>query len=180
VDIVTIVVVTWVLSLVTTMAIVYFVGPSVTNVKLAPYSIPFVITGGKLVQQMSGGVWVGINDMETNITLERPSQLIITFSTEAMADPGHGLAVRVQLAGPGTYAFPDEIHMVPTAIVVPYPYQGVQLGYSSYSYTFFPDYSVAGTISIKVEGSVTFVEGMGGGGNAYLTHRTLTVIALPT
>jgi hypothetical protein len=124
--------------------------------------------------------------MDPTLSLERTSQLIIVFSSEAMADPGNTIALRVTVEqiGVASYlAYPGEVHLVPTALAREgaYPYEGVQLGYSSHSYTFFTDFPVEpGTYKIRVDGSVTIVEGMATGGNAYLTHRTLTVIALPT
>ena len=167
--------------MVTTLLLVNFVAPAVTNEKLAPYSIPFVTQGALVPQRIDlGKGWVDINGTQVNMVLKHSSQLIITFSTEAMADPGNGLDVRIELYA-GDFAFPDQINMVPTAIIGTYPYQGVQLGYGSYSYTFFWNSSLGpGAVSMKAEGEVTFVEGLGTGGSVYLTHRTLTVIALPT
>lgn len=176
-----IVAITWILSLVTTLIIVYYAPANLGNgtlssQKLAPYSIPFVTAGGNWPQQIESVTsWVDINDMAPALTLDRPSRLVLIFSAEAIADPGRNIKLRV-LVGESP-AWPYEITLNVGDNTNPYDYPShvfVQMSYASYSFTFFTESSVGpGTFSIRVQGKVT-------GGNGYITHRNLAVIALPT
>lgn len=163
---------------------------SVTNNNLAPYAIPFTSAVGLNPDSTDSKIsWIDINNMSPTITLQRTSQLLIFFNAEAKID-GYGQITVRALVGTES-ASPYEVQLNPlldyngfhdhtgATMSSVFHTHGIYgegshthaFGYMPYSYMFSKS-AGPGTYTVKIQWKVT-------GGVGYVTHRTLTVIALP-
>jgi len=142
---------------------------SVTNLKLAPYAIPFNSTYSSVQQQTTDTVFEDMPSMSVTITLNRTSHLIIMFSAEAKVD-GDGKYMQILAKVNELMALPGGICLTPIVYDKISDYD--LLDYMAYTYNFFQPSVEAGTYIIKIQWKVT-------AGTGYIDERTLTVIALP-
>ncbi len=170
-----IIVISWALSLLTTLAIVYnppFVrigDESVTDVKLASQAIPFASTHATDFKTTTETAqYVDMSGMSVNLSLNRKSHLLILFNVEAYASENEWIAIRA-LVGQDA-AYPGEIYLTPN--IYGSANESYLVDWAAYGYNFYQPSVGVGTYTIKIQWIIS--EGRG-----YVTDRTLTVIALP-
>ena len=149
---------------------------SVTNLKLAPYAIPFNVTYDNSQQYTTETA--GFVDMpytSVTLTLNRTSQLLIMFSPDAGINYTSGgdekVAILCQATVNGTAATPNSIQLTPL--------NGITNGHShrvaegAFAYDFYFGPASVGTYTIKIRWYLSAA------GRGDVWSRTLTVIALP-
>ena len=168
-----VIVVTWIISLVTTLAIVYFwqsISPplagekiadnAITNLKLAAYAIPVFSTFESYSDYIEAPTtWTDITGASINLVLNRTSHLVILFSASARdTDPVASVELRA-LVGT-TLAKPESISL------------GTDTDFRVYSCYFYLQNVNPGTYTVRIQWYI-------GSGTANIAHKTLTVLALP-
>jgi hypothetical protein len=143
---------------------------SVTNLRLAPYAIPFV-SAYSLVASATSEMysWVDMPNMSVSITLNRTSHVLVMWSAEANQDDWRNTIYVRALVGE-SIANPGAVILTP--IVHDVAGHTHSLDYSVYSYIFYRPSVTAGNYTIKMQWQVS-------GGVGRVWYRTLTVIALP-
>ncbi|MEM3627972.1 MAG: hypothetical protein QXJ11_06790 [Candidatus Bathyarchaeia archaeon] len=171
---ISIVAVTWILSLLTTLAIVHLITPApigtnqiadsaITYLKLASLGIPHNATTSTEEVSTTSTNFVDIPDMSVDLTLSRKSMLIIMFSMEAQNTGGNYLYARAMINAT-TQARPASSAIVITNSSVT----------ASHSFTFYMDNVSPGKYTIKIQWRVfSFLAA------AYAQDRSLIVFALP-
>lgn len=170
-----IIVVTWILSLLSVLVVVYFTpfvpigDATVTDVKLAPQAIPFASTFTTDFNTTAETTqFVDMSGMSANLSLNRKSHLLIVFNVEAYASENEWITIRA-LVGEDI-AYPGEIYLTPNI------YGSVNESYlvdwAAYGFNFYQPSVNAGTHTVKIQWMTS--DGLG-----YVADRSLTVIALP-
>ena len=143
---------------------------SVTDLKLAPYAIPFNSTFSTSYTGTTETMnWVDMSAMSVIITLNRTSHLLIMFSSEA-ENTAEGNSILLRALVGGVVALPGAITLTP--VVWDYAFTYDIQDNMAYTYNFYKPSVSAGTYTIKIQWMVT-------GGTGYAYYRTLMVIALP-
>lgn len=147
---------------------------AVTNQKLASYAIPFVSTYSTSTDSTDSTTsWVDMDGMSVTISLERRSNLLILFSTEAYINVDQNYIV-VRALVDTTFAVPGVVYLTPTIWPNSGPYShSHKVGASGYSFNFYQPSVDAGSYTVKTQWMVS-------GGLGYTYKCTLTVIALPS
>jgi hypothetical protein len=176
--VVPVIVVTWILSLVSSVAIMY-VMPSLIPLRSEQVkdAIPYGVISTNQTHSTSSTSFVDMPEMSVTISTSGTSRLIIVFS-------GH-----TWLSGSGKYLIIAVRAMVDTAQAYPQAqniwfgsgaHLGILLGevvypdYSSHSFTFHSDPLDPGTHTVKIQWRVYASSNAG-----HIASRSLTVIALP-
>ena len=139
---------------------------AVTNLKLAAGAIPYNSTVVFTEQSITLLPYdVDMPYTSVNVTLYRPSQLIIMFSSEARTNLGNQINLWAQVSNEThtMYAQPDAIYFTQPDVDE----------YASYTYNFLYFAEEAGVYKIQMRW------GLDVAGTGYVYFRTLTVIALP-
>lgn len=142
---------------------------AVTTNKIAPYSIQHNsswMQGPHLSKTTA--VWEDIGGMSVVITLERTSNLIVLFSTNAaMDDTGYSISWQAVMRyenGTESILWPGQVYMQPGGLETS--------KYATLSYNWLQPNVAAGSYTVKVQ---WYVQGSTG----WVYSRSLVVIALP-
>jgi hypothetical protein len=141
---------------------------AVTDVDLAPNAIPFASTYSHTVVSTSSLTWGDIPDTSVTLTLDRTSNLLILFSTEAANVNNKYSAMRAVVDTDSAY--PNEYVITP--IIYEAENHTHAMGYSSYSFNFAKSSVGVGTHTITIQWRVD-------AGTLDVGYRFLAVIALP-
>ena len=146
---------------------------SVTNLKLAPNAIPFNSTNGNSTIYASNTItYKDMADMIVDLTLDRPSQVLIMFSANALQDSDAVQQIEIMaLVNESYLASPGPVYLNP-GVSVDIFYHSHYLSAGSFTYVFYALINEAGTYTIKIKWRVT-------GGTGQIGYRSLTVIGLP-
>jgi hypothetical protein len=148
---------------------------SVTNLKLAPYAIPFNSTYRHYPVLTESGQLEALEGMSLTITLNRTSHLLILFSTEAKQEnEGNyriSIGALVRNSTWSAYAY-GPTYLTPYIYDPPW-YDNQIMDFMTYTCHFYMPLLSAGKYEIEIRWCVT------SGGKAYAWERVLTVIALP-
>jgi uncharacterized coiled-coil protein SlyX len=147
---------------------------SVTNLKLAPNAIPFNSTDGiSTIYASNTLTFIDMADMVVNITLSRPSQVLIMFSAEATQYSDAVQHIEIMAVVNESYiASPGPVYLNPSVVMSGFPSHSHFLTAGSFTYVFYIPINEAGTYTIKIKWRVT-------GGTGQIGYRSLTVIGLP-
>ncbi len=169
-----IIAVAWILSLITTLTVVYLVpsasintnqiaDSAITYLKLAPFAIPHNSTQSTTVVSTTSTSWVDMPDMAVNITVTRKSTLVIMFSTEAWSKGGNYIYARAMIDAT------TQAHPISSAILITNSTDG-----ASHSIMFYRENVSPGIYKIKIQWRMlsSLVAG-------YAHERALVVFALP-
>lgn len=172
-----IVAVAWILSLVTTLAVVYvsssiikdgtlttnkIADSAVSNLKLGARAIPFNTTFRTEQVAKTTASWENITGMLVTITLERNSTLLIMFNTQASIQDKNNTIAWQALVNTKA-ALPGSLYMQP-------PGEGSK--WSDISCNFYENRVGPGKYTVYIQWLVT-------GSIGYIGYRSLIVIALP-
>jgi len=151
---------------------------SVTNMKLAPYAIPFNMTYSIIdswTTETAG--FVDMPYTSVTLTLNRTSQVLIMFSANAWmtsATANQDARIKCRAVVNGSAAVPSTIELTPTmSIELGDPYRhSHRILYTTCSFNFYTAPLGPGIYTIKMQWYVT-------NGRGDTTNRTLIVMALP-
>jgi hypothetical protein len=146
---------------------------SVTNLKLAPNAIPFNSADGTTTIYANNTLtFKEMADMVVNITLSRPSQVLIMFSANALQSSDGVQHIEIMaLVNESYLASPGPVYLNP-GVSVDIFFHSHYLPAGSFTYVFYALINEAGTYTIKIKWRVT-------GGTGQIGYRSLTVIGLP-
>jgi hypothetical protein len=126
--------------------------------------------------------WVDIPDMSVTLTVNRTSNLMILFSTDAYCAVGPQEITRIliQATVNSIPADPNNVTLTPCVQSTGFaflPSHAHYLSQGAYSYVFNMPALAPGVYTIKIQWQVLYSSPQGTG---YAGYRTLTVVALPT
>jgi hypothetical protein len=126
--------------------------------------------------------WGDMAGMSVTLTVNRTSNLMILFSTDAYCEvgPAESTCIYIQAIVNSSIASPSNVTLTPNVQVTGFaflPSHSHYLSMGAYSYVFNMPSMTAGSYTIKIQWLVSYSNPQGTG---YVGYRTLTVIALPT
>lgn len=177
--VVPLIVVTWILSLVSSVAIMY-VMPSLIPLRSEQVkdAIPYGVISTNQTHSTSSTSFVDMPEMSVTISTSGTSRLIIVFSGNTwLTGSGSYLIIAVRAMVDTAQAYPQRQDIwfgSSTRQSVPLGGDIVYYDHSSHSLTFHSDPLDPGTHTVKIQWRV-----WGGSNVGYIASRSLTVIALP-
>jgi uncharacterized coiled-coil protein SlyX len=126
--------------------------------------------------------WIDMPYMSVTLAVNRTSNLLILFSTDAYCTTGQieNTYIYIQAMVNSSYAYPTSVTLTPAVQVTGSPVLSPHSHYLSngaYSYNFNMPSVTPGSYTIKIQWHVSYASTQG---TAYVGYRTLTVIALPS
>ena len=134
---------------------------AITSDKLAGQAIPFAYAYSLGQASTQATTFVPMRDMSLEITVTRPSYLLILFSAHAY-HPSPSRKIAVGATFRAAWAKPDAVWLESSE----------DESWDTYSFTWFWPLAIEGTHTITIQWRVT-------GDTGYVGARSLTVIALP-
>jgi hypothetical protein len=126
--------------------------------------------------------WVDMNYMSVSLRVNRTSNLMILFSTDAYCTtgPSESTYIYIQALVNSSYVNPNYVTLNPNVQVTGFSFLPAHAHYMSagaYSFIFNMPSVAPGFYTIKIQWQVSYGSPQGTG---YVGYRTLTAIALPT
>ncbi len=149
---------------------------SIIEAYVAKYGVSFNSTSGGYASTTETLGWVDMSGSSVNIRLNKTSNLLIMFSTDAeMADDQQQYCISIRAMVGSVTADPTSVYLNPTmSDELGFPNAHKHwLGFAAYSYNFVKKSVSPGTYTIKIQWRVT-------GSTGYAYYKTLAVMAFPT